>query len=142
MLIGGSAVAVCCAVAWSAALAAFDLHSGRLPDALTLPAAVLALVASLAWPVAWWGWAWPALYLLGGAGIGGGDIKLAAPLGVAVAVCAGPVAVLAAVGTASLLSLAAAGAVRAPPRAPRAVHAGGRVAVRPNGLFPWGDMTQ
>nr|WP_288831562.1 prepilin peptidase [uncultured Corynebacterium sp.] len=109
MLIGG----LVAAAVWSAALVAFDLRERRLPDVLTLPAGAAALAACLALPAGWWGLAWPALYLLPRGGIGGGDVKLALPLGVAVAALAGPGWMLAAVAGASLLTLAAAALARA-----------------------------
>ncbi|MGV0437978.1 prepilin peptidase [Corynebacterium mastitidis] len=76
-----------CTGVWLCALAWADLRHGRLPDALTLPGAA-----------AWWAWAvvhhpplllggaaWALLYLgvgLWSHGVGGGDVKLAAGLGV------------------------------------------------------------
>ncbi|WJY68158.1 prepilin peptidase [Corynebacterium auris] len=109
MLIGGSAIFfLACAGVWSAALAVWDASARRLPDALTLPAGAAALGWCFAWPVGLWGLAWPALYLLPARGIGGGDIKLALPLGVAVACCGGPLWVLVAVAGAGALTLAAA----------------------------------
>ncbi|WP_291313680.1 prepilin peptidase [Corynebacterium sp. UBA2622] len=118
MLIGGSASFFTCAAgviaaAWSAVLVHYDLRSHRLPDALTLPAGAAALASCAAWPEGLWGLAWPALYLLVGRGIGGGDIKLSLPLGVAVAALASPPAILAAVGVSSALTLAAAAVLRA-----------------------------
>lgn len=96
------------AAAWSAALALYDVSRHRLPDALALPAGALALAACAWHPAALWGCAWPLGYLLLGRGIGGGDIKLALPLGIAVAWWAGPVGVIAAIGLSGLLSAGAA----------------------------------
>ncbi|ACP32982.1 prepilin peptidase [Corynebacterium aurimucosum] len=76
-------------LAWGCALIIYDLRFKRLPNYLTLPAAVL----SLCWfSVA--GLLWPGLYvvmaLLSRAGsIGGGDLKLALPLGIVTAHAAG-----------------------------------------------------
>lgn len=76
-------------LAWGCALIIYDLRFKRLPNYLTLPAAFL----SLCWfSVA--GLLWPGLYvvmaLLSRAGsIGGGDLKLALPLGIVTAHAAG-----------------------------------------------------
>ena len=117
MLIGGLAAV---AAAWSVALVLYDVTSRRLPDLLTLPAGAAACVACAVWPAGLWGAVWPALYLVVGRGIGGGDIKLAVPLGVAVAVAAGPVWVLRAMGAASVVTIGAAlaGSVRSVPHGP------------------------
>lgn len=96
---------------WATALCWWDLRRRRLPDVLTLPAAALAIGAAAFWsPAALLGLVWPALYLLLGiayGGIGGGDVKLAASLGVGVAALGGLVAVLAAIMLASCLTVAA-----------------------------------
>ncbi|WP_342319828.1 prepilin peptidase [Corynebacterium mayonis] len=105
---GGLFVLVVCAAVWSVALAYWDLRWGRLPDFLTLPAGALALGSIWLWPAAVWALVWPAFYLLGGRGIGGGDIKLALPLGAAVAVSANHFAlvwVLGAIGISGLFTL-------------------------------------
>lgn len=83
----------------------FDVRRRRLPDALTLPAGALALVACAFHPLALWGLLWPVGYLVIGRGIGGGDIKLAVPLGVAVAWVAGLVGVICAIGLSGLLTV-------------------------------------
>ena len=88
--------------AWAGLLVHADLTWRRLPDRLTLPAAVGALLgALLVDPLLLVpGLLWPALYLLVGifsGGVGGGDLKLAAPLGVFVAAAGGTLAVLAAI---------------------------------------------
>lgn len=76
-------------LAWGCALIIYDLRFKRLPNYLTLPAAAL----SLCWfSVA--GLLWPGIYvvaaLLSRAGsIGGGDLKLALPLGMVTAHVAG-----------------------------------------------------
>jgi len=75
---------------WASALSWWDIREQRLPDALTIPAGVLAVTFAN-----WGGLLWPLLYLLvalRGAGIGGGDIKLALPLGMLVGASAGPLA--------------------------------------------------
>lgn len=80
---------------WAFCLGQSDVHHRRLPDGLTLPPAVAAVLIT--------GWiapnellpgvSWFLVYLfLGtatGGGIGGGDIKLALPLGVLTTVTAG-----------------------------------------------------
>ena len=76
-------------LAWGCALIVYDLRFKRLPNYLTLPAAAL----SLCWfSVA--GLLWPGLYLLvallsRARSIGGGDLKLAIPLGMVTAHAAG-----------------------------------------------------
>ena len=88
---------------WAAALCWWDVQQRRLPDWLTLPAAVLSLAVAN-----WSGLWWPGMYLVLGlarAGVGGGDIKLAWPLGMLVGHVAGFVGVVAASGCASLLTL-------------------------------------
>lgn len=89
---------------WAAVLSFFDLRYRRLPDLLTLPAAVIACI----W---WWDFAgllWPALYFVLGirkGGIGGGDIKLAISLGMWTAHAAGTWGVLLAIIAASWITL-------------------------------------
>ena len=100
---------------WSISLVLYDVSQRRLPDFLTLPAAALALIFCVFYPQGLWGLVWPALYLLlavrgssdrsTDAGIGGGDIKLAVPLGVALAGVGGVLAVLAAMLLASALTI-------------------------------------
>ncbi|MBK4151760.1 prepilin peptidase [Corynebacterium macginleyi] len=95
---------------WAAALSWWDIRERRLPDVLTIPAAVLSVTF-----VNWGGLFWPLLYLLvalRGAGIGGGDIKLAFPLGMLVGAMAGPLAVIIACGGAAGLTLLASGVAR------------------------------
>lgn len=86
-------------LAWGCALIVYDLRFKRLPNYLTVPAAVL----SLCWlsPA---GLLWPGLYLLvallsPAGSVGGGDLKLALPLGMIAAHVAGvPGVALAMVG--------------------------------------------
>lgn len=100
------------AVAWAAALTYFDIRHRRLPDFLTLPAGVVMLVATIL-STEWnglWGLIWPLLYfvlalLAKGNGIGGGDIKLAVPLGMGIALSSGAYSVILAVLITSLLVL-------------------------------------
>ena len=110
MSIGAPVVAATAlALLWSGALMLFDVREQRLPDILTLPAAVCALGLCVVEPHALWGLVWPLSYLLLGGGIGGGDIKLAVPLGVAVAYCSRPsgmLGVLAAIALSGLLTVA------------------------------------
>ena len=81
--------------AWAFLLVCHDVRHSRLPDGLTLPPAVSALLV-----ICWFapvylipGLAWFLLYLLlaglTGGGIGGGDIKLAVPLGILATVTGG-----------------------------------------------------
>lgn len=113
---------------WAAALSWWDIRERRLPDALTIPAGVLSVTV-----VNWGGLFWPVLYLLvalRGAGIGGGDIKLALPLGMLVGATAGPLAVIIACGGAAVLTLIAsgiAGAKDGAPHGPSMVVAAGLV---------------
>lgn len=96
---------------WASALSWWDIREQRLPDALTIPAGVLAVTFAN-----WGGLLWPLLYLLvalRGAGIGGGDIKLALPLGMLVGASAGPLAVIIACGGAAVFTLIASGIARA-----------------------------
>ncbi|MEX3503914.1 prepilin peptidase [Corynebacterium sp. LK2510] len=112
MLTGGLAAGIVAAI-WSAVLCVWDLRARRLPDALTLPAGFIALGWAVTHPVGWWGMAWPLIYLAIGRGVGGGDVKLALPLGVAVAgVTGGVVGVLVAMALASALTLVHAFVVR------------------------------
>lgn len=98
--------------AWTVALIYFDIRQRRLPDTLTLPAGA----AMLAWTIitmdfsGLWGLAWPLLYLLlallsKGNGIGGGDIKLALPLGIAIALVSGAGYILVAMVITALIAL-------------------------------------
>lgn len=103
-------------VLWAGALVLYDARYRRLPNSLTVPAAVLAVLSAFAdsWLnfarfSPWWGVFWPALYFaltFVRSGIGGGDIKLALPLGLATSAFAGPLGVLLAIALASVISLA------------------------------------
>lgn len=92
-------------VFWSLGLLLADVTRHRLPDALTVPACGVAVVGCVVKPSALLGLVWPACYLLIGRGIGGGDIKLAMPLGVALAYYVGLAAVVAAMGLAALITV-------------------------------------
>lgn len=92
-------------VCWSLGLLLIDATRSRLPDALTLPGCVVAVAGCVVKPAALWGMLWPSSYLVIGRGIGGGDIKLAMPLGVALAFYIGPGAVVAAMGLAALITV-------------------------------------
>ncbi|WPF65169.1 MULTISPECIES: prepilin peptidase [unclassified Corynebacterium] len=78
---------------WLGALIWWDARQGILPNVLTLPGVAVSWAWALFCHQPWWiggGVAWAALYLLVGwvvRGVGGGDVKLAASLGVLV--CAG-----------------------------------------------------
>lgn len=86
---------------WGTILCGFDVCFRRLPDWLTLPAAV---VAAYWYPnCVWGGLLWAALYSR--RGIGGGDVKLALSLGT-VALAGNFLALLMAIALASLLTVA------------------------------------
>ncbi|WP_018295608.1 prepilin peptidase [Corynebacterium lubricantis] len=97
------------ALLWSVALIFSDLRERRLPNVLTLPAGAIALVWALFFsPGSLIGVLWPALYLVVAllrGGVGGGDIKLALPLGIAVASTAGFVGVWVAIVLASVTTV-------------------------------------
>ncbi|WP_082121292.1 prepilin peptidase [Corynebacterium uterequi] len=92
---------------WAAALSISDIRSLRLPNGLTLPPGVAACLCALLWDPGWFvGLGWPVLYAAVAArrgGIGGGDLKLAVPLGILVAAFGGPLGVLRAVIVSSLI---------------------------------------
>lgn len=85
----GAGLAVACVVAWLAALTVYDVRQRRLPNALTLPGAVVVvIVAALAgrWTPALFGaLALTAIYLAVHlsvpAAMGAGDVKLAIGVG-------------------------------------------------------------
>lgn len=98
-----------------AAVAAWiDLRTSRLPNRLTVPAAVAAFLAAIAAGRPWLivgGLAWAALYAVAhvvssrrGGGLGAGDVKFALSVGVAAAL-GGPFGVVAAIGCANLATL-------------------------------------
>lgn len=95
---------------WGGALCWWDIRARRLPDWLTLPAIPLTWIAaafSAPWAV-FGGLGWSLSYLMLAmwrGGIGGGDIKLAASLGVLVMWAGGFSGLLAAIAGASLISL-------------------------------------
>lgn len=100
------------ALAWALVLCVYDIRQRRLPDFLTLPAGGLAL-AWMIFTLQWsglWGLIWPALYLVlavlsHGHGMGGGDIKLAVPLGIVIAVYAGGFAVMVAIALTAVVAV-------------------------------------
>ncbi|MDO5031774.1 prepilin peptidase [Corynebacterium sp.] len=94
-------------LAWGSALILYDLRFKRLPNCLTLPAGAISLV--------WWslpGLIWVGAYALFSRGLGGGDIKLALPLGMWTAHVAGVMGVLVAMMGASLSTVLWAAASR------------------------------
>lgn len=93
-------------------LCATDVRQRCLPDALTVPPALAALTACLWWPALAWGLVWAGFYFFAGRGIGGGDIKLAVPLGIACAAVGGPLGVFAAMGLAGLFTATVAAALK------------------------------
>ncbi|MBN9643402.1 prepilin peptidase [Corynebacterium mendelii] len=74
---------------WAVGLAVMDCCTGFLPDVLTWPGTVAALIGAVAWgrpELAVGGLAWAVLYLVVAGcvgGVGGGDIKFAPALGTA-----------------------------------------------------------
>lgn len=125
------AVAALLALAWSVALVIVDLRQQRLPNALTLPAGAVTVALCFFFPTGWWGLLWPGLYVLTaiavpvgtaessaapnvGSGIGGGDIKLALPLGVAVALAGGFAGVLGVMLLSSMITALALLLIRKP----------------------------
>ncbi|MBV7293369.1 prepilin peptidase [Corynebacterium sp. CCM 8835] len=82
-------------VIWAGLLVRSDLRHRRLPDGLTVPPAVSALLVTCWFAPVFLvpGLAWSLIYLLlaglTGGGIGGGDIKLAVPLGILATVIGG-----------------------------------------------------
>jgi len=104
MWVLGGAVTVI--VGWAVALVLADERRRRLPDPLTLPAALGALAGALLTEpaVALGGVAWAAFHLPG-RGIGGGDVKLALSLGTLAAAAGGVGAVILAVLTASAVTV-------------------------------------
>ena len=104
---------------WALALCWWDLRHRRLPDILTIPAGAASLFFLVLAPhllsfeqafpaLVLSGLIWPVLYLalaITRGGIGGGDIKLALPLGITCAVCGGALAVLGAIVVAALWTL-------------------------------------
>ncbi|WKD59201.1 prepilin peptidase [Corynebacterium caspium] len=102
------------AALWAGILTYGDLKNRRLPDWLTIPALGYAILwafkngQSLA---LWGGVMWAGIYFLAalkGAGIGGGDIKLAASLGIFAWAAAGIWGLWVAIFLANLISLLAA----------------------------------
>ena len=96
---------------WGGRLVYSDWLHRRLPNYLTLPAAFGAVSGAIAFhPAALTGLLWPVLYLLlglRGGGIGGGDIKLAVSLGLAVAAAQNFYSVFIVIIGASLITLVA-----------------------------------
>lgn len=94
-MLGGALIVL---VVWCVAVVLVDERSRRIPDSLTLPALAGAVAGALLSdpPVLLGGVAWAGLYLVG-RGIGGGDVKLAVPLGIVAAAAGGIGAVLLAV---------------------------------------------
>ncbi|MDY3127945.1 MAG: A24 family peptidase [Corynebacterium sp.] len=99
---------------WALLLSWWDITKQRLPNWLTVPPAVLAIVLAVYLATVegnlhgLWGLIWPCTYLMTSAvsgGIGGGDIKLAVSLGIGVAFFSGILGVIIVMGTASVLSL-------------------------------------
>ncbi|QGU04709.1 prepilin peptidase [Corynebacterium comes] len=105
--LGGAVIIV---VWWVVLLVLHDETRCRLPDRLTLPAALGAALGALLTEPALLlgGLGWSGVYLIGGVvsrGTGGGDIKLALSLGVLAAAAGGGGGVLAAAVTASAVTV-------------------------------------
>ncbi len=102
-------VSVIPVVCWAAALIYWDIRFRRLPDVLTVPAGIGALVYCLAYaPDGLWGLFWPLSYWISAAysgGIGGGDIKLAFTLGPLAWLVSGVWGLLTAIALASIFTL-------------------------------------
>lgn len=101
-------------VVWAIILAGIDTCFRRLPDVLTLPA-ILVVWGWAAVAEPWWilgGVIWACTYFLM-SGFGGGDIKLAASLGV-LAAAHGVLGWCAAVGGASIITMMAGMLTRSP----------------------------
>ena len=116
IVLGGAVIVI---TVWAGALCAVDLRHRRLPDRLTLPAALGAGLgaASLQPALLLGGLGWAGLYVLVGlreGGIGGGDIKLALSLGIVVAAAGGVSAWFGAVLGASLLTVLVGVVTRSP----------------------------
>lgn len=114
--LGGAAIVI---IVWAGALCAVDLRHRRLPDRLTLPAALGAGLGAVSLQPALLlgGLGWAGLYALVGlreGGIGGGDVKLALSLGVVVAAAGGVPAWFGAVLGASLLTVLVGVVTRSP----------------------------
>jgi leader peptidase (prepilin peptidase) / N-methyltransferase len=85
----GAGLAVACVVAWLAALTVYDVRQRRLPNALTLPGAVVVLIAAAlagrGTPALFGALALTAIYLAVHlsvpAAMGAGDVKLAIGVG-------------------------------------------------------------
>ncbi|GAA1017107.1 A24 family peptidase [Nocardiopsis tropica] len=109
-------------VAWCAALCWFDVRERRLPNALTVPAAlaaiavalVLALGGATATAALTGSLLWTGIYLVAfvGRGVGAGDVKLAPTLGAVLGGVAGVPAVIVALLGAQVLTLVWAAATR------------------------------
>lgn len=116
IVLGGAVIVI---TVWAGALCVVDLRHRRLPDRLTLPAALGAGLgaASLQPALLLGGLGWAGLYVLVGlreGGIGGGDIKLALSLGIVVAAAGGVSAWFGAVLGASLLTVLVGVVTRSP----------------------------
>lgn len=108
LLLGGAAAVT---VWWAGLLVLHDEQRRRLPDHLTLPAALGAGLGALLTEPALLlgGLGWAGAYLAGGIlgrGIGGGDVKLALSLGVVAAAAGGGAGVFAAAATAGAVTAA------------------------------------
>ncbi|WIM68929.1 prepilin peptidase [Corynebacterium breve] len=103
-------------ILWSVALCHFDVTQRRLPNWLTVPAAIVALIfAAIVAPHSFAGLIWPLTYLFVGlvlGGVGGGDIKLAISLGIVVAFHAGILGVCVAMATSSMITALVAWALK------------------------------
>lgn len=108
---------------WAGWLIHSDLTARRLADGLTLPPAAVGTSVTVALDpaLALVGLLWPALYLSTGLltrGVGGGDLKLAVPLGMLSAAVAGTAGVLCAIALASAISTVTALRYRETPHGP------------------------
>ncbi|MFH0410645.1 A24 family peptidase [Corynebacterium sp. L4756] len=109
--LGAGALVLLLGLMWAALLMYFDITQRRLPDWLTIPAGIYALIypAITAQMHGYWGLMWVLVYLalalfLGG--VGGGDIKLAIPLGILIVLNRGLIWVFLAIVITAVITLA------------------------------------
>lgn len=123
---GVAAVAAVCVSAWLVTLSGYDIRRRRLPNRLTIPGAVVMLLgaafAGRGWPAAAGAGALVLIYLvvhlIAPAGLGAGDVKLAAGIGGLAGAFGPDVWMLAAVGAPVLTAVGALAALAVGYRGP------------------------